>query len=49
MEYKLSIDAAWRKIRAKRHQPPGNASKETRRSVEGDQTEPHRDVQPEHD
>ena len=31
MEYRLSIDVAWRRIRAKRHQPPGNASKDTRR------------------
>ena len=30
MEYRISVDAAWRKIRAKRHQLPGNAWQNTR-------------------
>src|SRR4051794_29365487 len=31
MEYRLSVDAGWRNIRAKRHQPPGNAFQKHRR------------------
>jgi YaaC-like Protein len=33
IEYELSVDAAWRKIRAKRHQPPPNAFNNPRRLV----------------